>query len=797
VKNGKKLRCFKKRCRRKKTAKCVRYLAKEKRIFTRNNKHYYIAFQHLFEPIKVVLKVLAKNDAHIFIGDAKRNYGYEIVLGGWRNKKSVIRSKKGGRILAVRKGRVLDDKKWIKFLIIKVGRNLKIYREGKLFMQFNQAYKKCYMVWFMTGYGATGRWKARLLEGENDIPKHCSRWFDGCNVCKVRNRQIGVCSKKKCHRKKAAKCLRYYEKVPINIRSSKWHLIRGKKLVYITVSANGQHVWGINHHGHIYYRGGVGKNWRRIKGSLKQISVSALGERVWGVNRHNAVYYRNGFKGQWIRIGGSLKFVSVSGGGNHIWGIDPHSKLFYRNGVRGRWKRVSGRLQVISISGNGAHVWGVNNHGIIYYRNGYGGRWKRISGRLLSISVSANGRHIWGVDSHYTIYYRGGILGKWFIVPGKLLQVSAMDNGYCWGISRGNSVYVRLRRKGFVMVKDIPLNCTTWFDGCNVCEVSNGNKLGCTKRHCRRKRPVRCVSFKGRIPVWCTVWFDGCNVCQIKNRKKLFCTKKHCRRKKRAKCVRPTKKITPCKTTKNVPCVFPFTYKGKKYYKCTTKNYGKKLWCATTAVYRRGKWGRCKPGCKAISARIPELCSMWFDGCNLCQVKNRKKRICTRKHCDRYKRAKCVSYRKGSCKTTKNVPCVFPFTYKGKKYYKCTNKNYGKKLWCATVAVYKKGKWGRCKPGCKGTGIRIPKLCKVWFDGCNACRVKGGKKVVCTKRNCSRNGRARCARYRKVSCVTTKNIPCVFPFTYKGKKYHKCTTKNYGKKLWCATTAVYKKGKWG
>merc|ERR1712130_508579 len=58
----------------------------------------------------------------------------------------------------------------------------------------------------------------------------------------------------------------------------------------------------------------------------------------------------------------------------------------------------------------------------------------------------------------------------------------------------------------------------------------------------------------------------------------------------------------PCVTTKNIPCVFPFTYQGKKYYKCTNKNYGKKLWCSTTAVYR-GKWGRCKPGCKATGRR--------------------------------------------------------------------------------------------------------------------------------------------------------------------------------------------------
>merc|ERR1712233_236777 len=117
-----------------------------------------------------------------------------------------------------------------------------------------------------------------------------------------------------------------------------------------------------------------------------------------------------------------------------------------------------------------------------------------------------------------------------------------------------------------------------------------------------RRRNLRCGGKKGpKIPKRCTTWFDGCNVCRAKNGKKLGCTRKHCRRKKRAKCVR-YQKVTPCKTTKNVPCVFPFTYKGKKYYKCTTKNYGKKLWCATTAVYKRGKWGRCKPGCKVTGS---------------------------------------------------------------------------------------------------------------------------------------------------------------------------------------------------
>ena len=53
------------------------------------------------------------------------------------------------------------------------------------------------------------------------------------------------------------------------------------------------------------------------------------------------------------------------------------------------------------------------------------------------------------------------------------------------------------------------------------------------------------------------------------------------------------------------------------------------------------------------------------------------------------------------------IDCVFPFTYKGKTYSKCSNPPSGKS-WCAYevnhdgVAVDKK--WGTCNPGCPGLG---------------------------------------------------------------------------------------------
>ena len=49
------------------------------------------------------------------------------------------------------------------------------------------------------------------------------------------------------------------------------------------------------------------------------------------------------------------------------------------------------------------------------------------------------------------------------------------------------------------------------------------------------------------------------------------------------------------------PCVFPFTYKGATYSKCTDVN-DDELWCATTNNYDKdGKWGVCNSEYNIIS----------------------------------------------------------------------------------------------------------------------------------------------------------------------------------------------------
>merc|ERR1712130_739497 len=204
-----------------------------------------------------------------------------------------------------------------------------------------------------------------------------------------------------------------------------------------------------------------------------------------------------------------------------------------------------------------------------------------------------------------------------------------------------------------------------------------------------------------------------------------------------------------------IPCVFPFTYKGKKYHRCITKDYGKKAWCSTTAVYE-GKRGVCKEGCKPIAS--------------VCQCDNPNKCGANRMSCSngvkRYCRANQECYAQG----------MFPYGYWNKG--------------CRTPLL----SWCTCDTPMKGT------------QGHNRFTCSNGAKRFCgLKQECYAKGRFQYGSWSKgcripprdlLPCKTKAGVPCVFPFIYKGKKYYQCTKKDHGKKLWCSTTSLYR-GKWG
>ncbi|XP_073177381.1 72 kDa type IV collagenase-like [Lepidochelys kempii] len=183
-------------------------------------------------------------------------------------------------------------------------------------------------------------------------------------------------------------------------------------------------------------------------------------------------------------------------------------------------------------------------------------------------------------------------------------------------------------------------------------------------------------------------------------------------------------------------CTFPFIYKGRSYSSCTTDGRrDKKLWCATTNNYAKdGRWRFCSP--------------------------------------------------------MDSLPCTFPFKYKGKSYLACTRDgSTDKRLWCATTSDYDKdGKWKFCtqkvSPACAFPFIYKGKS----YSACTRDGTRSRLRWCATTTNYDTDG-----RWRYCSVTDYDNgEACVFPFTYKGKRFSACTKfDNLFGRFWCATTDSY------
>lgn len=91
-------------------------------------------------------------------------------------------------------------------------------------------------------------------------------------------------------------------------------------------------------------------------------------------------------------------------------------------------------------------------------------------------------------------------------------------------------------------------------------------------------------------------------------------------------------------TTDSGDCIFPFTYKGQEYNRCTTDDaYGKRSWCSTKVnekgEYIAGEWDTCEPNsdleCKdydfpkdCVSAKSFRNCrwNTWDEACVDCDT---------------------------------------------------------------------------------------------------------------------------------------------------------------------------------
>jgi len=74
----------------------------------------------------------------------------------------------------------------------------------------------------------------------------------------------------------------------------------------------------------------------------------------------------------------------------------------------------------------------------------------------------------------------------------------------------------------------IPKSCTSWYDGCNTCFVTDGEIGGCTKKACEVLETPYCREYKQDVPKDCVSWFDGCNNCGAKDGNLTMCTLMYC-----------------------------------------------------------------------------------------------------------------------------------------------------------------------------------------------------------------------------------------------------------------------------
>ncbi len=142
--------------------------------------------------------------------------------------------------------------------------------------------------------------------------------------------------------------------------------------------------------------------------------------------------------------------------------------------------------------------------------------------------------------------------------------------------------------------------------------------------------------------------------------------------------------VTQGGTKKPEKCVFPFTFRGKRYEGCTTEHDpDKRSWCSVQVdedgnhVSGKGHWGHCDQA--TCTDFEPTL------GLN--------------------KTCHTVG---GNVKVPFGTPCVFPFVFRGVKYSHCTRKwAPDGVLWCSTRisadGEHVRGHWAHCHHSCPST----------------------------------------------------------------------------------------------
>jgi len=167
---------------------------------------------------------------------------------------------------------------------------------------------------------------------------------------------------------------------------------------------------------------------------------------------------------------------------------------------------------------------------------------------------------------------------------------------------------------------------------------------------------------------------------------------------------------------------------------------------------------------------------------------------------------RCV--RQCECKTIKSgKDCIFPFKYKGTTYNKCTKAgSENGQPWCATRVdadgTVVRNFWEDCEEGCPGTSFECSVEDLFNFNG--RCLATSAANTL--QRNLQQNSKSVsldqpteglrtapvCGSGKKVepgcNCKTVKGKDCIFPFTFRGQTYSRCTkAESENGRAWCAT----------
>ncbi|XP_054849700.1 fibronectin-like [Eublepharis macularius] len=248
---------------------------------------------------------------------------------------------------------------------------------------------------------------------------------------------------------------------------------------------------------------------------------------------------------------------------------------------------------------------------------------------------------------------------------------------------------------------------------------------------------------------------------------------------------------------KRGPCIFPFTYEGNSYTSCTTKgDTTGKLWCSLSQNYK-SNWTYCDP-----SELRPCHFSFIFKGksyssCTKEGAPDGQLWCATTANYDKDKKWKACSLQEYEG-NSRGQACVFPFIYKNRTFYTCTNESdENGRFWCATTGNHDKDKkWSYCADTRLDKAPKGPCVFPFIYNrrSYSSCATDG-----------SQNGTLWCSLTRnhdvipkRANCNPSEPFPCSFPFTFEGKSYNACTTEGSAdEKLWCSTTDNYDEdGKW-